>query len=276
MRTKRDLQKQLAAAGIRPTDTLLVHSSVKKIGETEGRADGILDALMEYLREGLLVLPTLSWAEIKTENPRFRVRDTPSCTGILTELFRKRSGVFRSLHPTHSLAAFGAKAEAFVAGHERFNTPCAWESPWGRIVQRNGKVLFIGTGIACNTLLHAVEEWFDVPGSLSDAEQPLEVVAGDGRVIPVPSRRHAGDHSRFYAKLEPLFLQHGVMRIVPFGDAQCHLADSRRMTELVLRLLKQDPNLFGHDRVPVLPKASDSPQPKKTSNIQHSTSNIEV
>ncbi|MBU4199910.1 MAG: AAC(3) family N-acetyltransferase [Verrucomicrobia bacterium] len=252
MYTKNNLKQHLAEMGIQPADTLLVHSSVKKIGETEGRADGILDALMEYLREGLLVFPMLSYAEIKTGNPRFSVRNTPSCVGILSELFRQRPGVFRSLHPTHSVAAFGRDAETFIAGHETFNTPCARESPWGRIVQRNGKILFIGTGIGCNTLLHGVEEWFGVPGMLSVEEQPLEVVTADGRVIPVPSRRHEGNRSRNYAKLEPLFLQHGVMRIVSFGNAKCHLADSRLMANFVTRLLEQDPSLFGHERVPVL------------------------
>ena len=70
------------------------------------------------MEPGLLVLPTHTWSYINAENPRFYVDDSPSCVGILTELFRKRPGVVCSLHPTHSVAALGKDAEDFIAGNE--------------------------------------------------------------------------------------------------------------------------------------------------------------
>ena len=36
--TKKELQKQLSDMGLQPTDTLLMHSSMKAIGEVEGGA----------------------------------------------------------------------------------------------------------------------------------------------------------------------------------------------------------------------------------------------
>ena len=41
---------------IEPSDTIMMHSSMKAIGDVEGGADTVLDALSEYLAEGLLVL----------------------------------------------------------------------------------------------------------------------------------------------------------------------------------------------------------------------------
>src|SRR5699024_7549757 len=116
MHTKESLMKQLEELNIRKEGTLLVHSSYKSLGEVEGGPDTVLDALSEYMKDGLLVLPTHTWEYINKDNPVFDVKNSPTNVGILTELFRKREGVIRSEHPTHSVAALGKDAEAFVAG----------------------------------------------------------------------------------------------------------------------------------------------------------------
>ena len=67
--TKKELQTQLSEMGLRPDDTLLMHSSMKAIGDVEGGADTVLDALMEYFSDGLLLLPTHTWASINADIP---------------------------------------------------------------------------------------------------------------------------------------------------------------------------------------------------------------
>ena len=250
MNSRASLERDLAALGITSSDTLLVHSSMKKIGPTEGGAETVLDALCSFPgKGGLLVLPTLTYS-LNAENPVFSVMETPSIVGLLTEMFRHRPGVVRSWHPTHSVAAFGEGAAAFTAGHERFDTPCARQSPWGRLIDRRAKILFLGTGIGCNTFLHGVEEHFGVPGMLTENHEALRVIAPDGTVIPVPSRRHVGNHSRFYAKMEPVFDRAGILTRGRFGEADCILLEAAPMSELVTKLLHQDPFLFTHDRLP--------------------------
>ena len=78
------------------------------------------------------MLPTHTWSYINADNPKFYVDQSPSCVGILPELFRKRPGVVRSSHPTHSVAALGQDAKAFTNDDHRFDTPCARGSAWGR------------------------------------------------------------------------------------------------------------------------------------------------
>ena len=46
MHTIASLTADLEALNIRRTDTLLIHSSMKSIGEVEGGADTVLDALL--------------------------------------------------------------------------------------------------------------------------------------------------------------------------------------------------------------------------------------
>ena len=87
MHTWESLMKQLEELGIDGKGTLLVHSSMKSMGPVEGGADTVLDALTAYMKEGLLVLPTHTWSYINADNPRFYVDQSPSCVGILPELF---------------------------------------------------------------------------------------------------------------------------------------------------------------------------------------------
>lgn len=101
------IKKQLTAMGLTGEETILIHSSMKAIGETQKGADTVLDALMEFFEKGLLLLPTHTWKTINAENPVFDVDNEPACVGILPNLFLKRHGVVRSLHPTHSMAGFG-------------------------------------------------------------------------------------------------------------------------------------------------------------------------
>lgn len=115
MYTKCDLIKNIYDIGIKPEDTLLVHSSMKSIGDVKGGADTVLDAFMEYMKPGLLIFPTHTWEQMNTDHNVFNPLYEPSCIGVLTNLFMRRTGVVRSWHPTHSVAAIGKDAkECFV------------------------------------------------------------------------------------------------------------------------------------------------------------------
>ena len=243
--TYASLTRDLEQSGLQRHDTLLVHSSMKAIGQVEGRADTVLDVLSDYLRDhGLLVFPTLTWSHVNADQPVFSVRDTPSVVGILPELFRRRPGVRRSLHPTHSVAALGREAEAFIAGHEQFDSPAAVGSPWHRLLQRRAKIMFIGAGIGHNTFLHGVEEWGHAADVLGDTHQPLVVLDESGRRLPVPSRRHIGGHSRYYARLEPHFAAIGALTRTRFGDAATTLLEAAPCAGFVLDLLSRWPAAF--------------------------------
>lgn len=127
--TKADLKHDLVAMGLTGNETILIHSSMKSIGPVEGGADTVLDAWMEFFAEGLLLLPTHTWRFINEENRVFDVRRSPCCVGILPELFRQRPGVVRSLHPTHSMAAYGKGAAATTGCGQPTAKCCCWGSP---------------------------------------------------------------------------------------------------------------------------------------------------
>lgn len=244
LHTKESLIRDLIKADILSTDTLLVHSSMKSIGQVDGGADMVLDAFIEHMSQGLLVMPAHTWSCINAENQVFDVRESKTCVGILTELFRKRAGVIRTLHPTHSLSAFGADAKAFTDGQEKFDTPCAPQSCYGKLEQRNAKVLLVGVDFSRNTLVHCIEEAAHVQGRMTDTHELLYSRDYNGNLINVPSRRHSNANSDRYVKLEPVMFERNLLQRVKFGDADCLLFNVKDLFSVTLELLNKNPRLF--------------------------------
>lgn len=274
MHTRTSLIEDLKKAGIRQDDTLLIHSSMKQIGAVDGGPETVIDAFLEWPgKNGLIVFPSLSYTLMHIYDPEsaqcrnckakpevclarnlpseatriFSVTDTPCCTGLLPNLFLHRPGVRRSLHMSHSLAAFGPDAEAFTAGHETGNTPCARNSPWGRLGDRNGKILMVGTNLSTCTFLHGVCEWALPVGSHAPPFACRAEVHGyDRRPIPMkePQYKTAG-YSGYFPLMEPLLEQEKILKRVVFGDASCLLLDCRRFEETTLRWLGEHPGGLG-------------------------------
>lgn len=232
------LKEQLGEMGIDPRGTLLVHSSMKAIGEVEGGAQTVLDVLCDYMRDGLLIFPTHTWAQMDSETYSvFDVRTEPSCVGILSELFRQRPGVVRSLHPTHSVAALGRDAVEYTSGEENAPTPCWRNGCWGRLYDRGASILFLGSPIAKNTFLHSVEEWCNVPGRLNPRKERFTSIDANGVRHTVYQNRHIvtppGEEAwRSFDKLVPEYLEGGALRYGQFGDAKCALGDAVKIADI--------------------------------------------
>ncbi|MFA6947797.1 MAG: AAC(3) family N-acetyltransferase [Eubacteriales bacterium] len=250
MYTKNDLLHDIEKSGLRPDDTVLIHSSMKAIGEVDGGADTVLDAFSEYMSDGLLIFPAHTWKTITFENNLYDYRTEPSCVGILSNMFMKRPGVIRSLHPTHSVATLGHDAEDYVSGEENRSTPCSYEGCWGKLYDRDAKILFLGCGVACNTYLHGVEERCDIPDRLTPYEKPYRIVLRDGSIITRLHRRHHsefakdGDVSVHYSKIMPSFIENGCAHECRIGDADCTLADCVGMYEITSEQLGKNPLMF--------------------------------
>lgn len=251
MQTQQSLLNQLHELGIDGRGTLLVHSSMKSMGEVEGGADTVLDALTDYMKDGLLVLPTHTWSTINASNPMFHVESSPCCVGILPELFRKRPGVVRSWHPTHSVAAIGQDAVAFTKDDHLYDTPCARGSAWGKLLDRKATILLVGVDLKRNTFIHGVEEWVDIPGRLTDGHEQLYTVLPDGTEISVPSRRHCGlSWSVHFWKVDEVLQRKGAMRLGKLGDAVVRVCDAAMVEAIITEMLRANPDLFS-DNLPL-------------------------
>ncbi|MDN6729882.1 MAG: AAC(3) family N-acetyltransferase [Alkalibacterium sp.] len=245
MHTKTSLVDDLKELNIKKQGTLLVHSSYKSIGDVKGGPATVLDSLSSYMKEGLLVLPTHTWDYINKDNAVFNVLESPSNVGILTEKFRKRKGIYRSEHPTHSVAALGQDAKGFTENEYRHETPCARASVWGKLLDRKAQILLIGVDLTKNTFMHGIEEWVNTPGRITDTYTDLYSILYSGEKVHVPSRRHCGSSSsEHYWKVEDLLLEEGAMRKGTFGDASVRILDAEKTALLLSELLVINPALF--------------------------------
>lgn len=265
---KQQLKDQLESMGLKGDETILIHSSMKAIGAVDGGADTVLDAWMEYFKDGLFLLPTHTWKTVNADNPVYNPYTTPSCVGLLTNMFMKRDGVIRSLHPTHSMSGYGKNAAEYLAGEEYNNTPCTPGGCYDRLKEVGGKVLLVGVGHERNTYIHSVEEVLNVPNRLSD--MPMELVIelqeesnNSGKLPPynrdegwkkhtdnklcrkVYVRKHYNAQqphiSEDFVKLNQIFLDSGVVKKVKFGDADSLLCDAKGMFNIVRQVIAPDP-----------------------------------
>ena len=144
MLTKKDIQVFLKENGIVPSDKVTVHASLRSIGEIEGGADGLIDAMSSYLSSGLLIIPTHTWDEVGRDHPFYDVQTSVPCIGTLAKVAAFRKDGVRSLHPTHSVTVFGKGAREFVKGEELCGSPAPVNSCLSRLYEEHGKVLLIG------------------------------------------------------------------------------------------------------------------------------------
>lgn len=245
---KQQFMEQIEALGVRPGDTLMVHSSLRAVGPVEGGGDTVLDAFLDYLSDGLLLLPTHTWGTIKGDPAVYDPSATPSCVGTLTNLARVRKNAVRSLHPTHSVAAFGKRAAEYAAGEEKADTPCPRWGCWGRLYDEKAKILFLGCPLTKNTYLHSVEEWHAIPHRLAEKTTRYYIRMPAGELRPVDLHCHYNeqcpDISRNYGKMEPAFLALGIGREGTIGQARSVLCEAVGAADLVGSLLGRNSDLF--------------------------------
>jgi len=161
--TPPDLQRALSQLGVLPGDVLMVHSAFDRFLGFHGGPVDVIRALQEVVGPGgTLMMPTIpfrgSAVEYALGEPVFDARQTVSRMGLITEVFRRAPGVVRSVHPTHSVAVWGSKADAIIAGHELADTPCGRLSPYAKLLDYDGKILLAGVPANTMTFCYFVAE----------------------------------------------------------------------------------------------------------------------
>lgn len=239
-----ELSNLLKDLGVHPGDTLMVHASLRSLGESMP-ADIVIAGLRRALGTGgTLMMPTLSDESVNAGQNLFDTEETPSCVGNLPEVFRRQQGVVRSMNPTHSAAAIGPRTSDLLVGHEKDDTPCGPHSPYARLPEVGGRILFLGCDMSVNTMMHAVEEKVMPPYLLED--EPMDFILTDSRGRQVTQSMRCHDFRGYrqrYDRLEAL-LPEGAVKRGQLMAADCMLVDARAAWDAALAALERDPFYF--------------------------------
>ena len=237
------VQQALKRLGIEPDSVLMVHSAFTQLSQDGYEPASILKAIVDYMYPGTLLMPTMSWRFVNALHPVFDERQTPSNTGILTELFRKQYATVRSCHPTHSVAGMGSLATKLLASHHLDDTPCSSRSPFGLHAQHNGWILMMGISIDCCTLVHAVEEAMAPEVYLKPVTQREEYLCRDRHGVErtVSLRRHQF-LPRNYFQFQDELAREGTLRVTRIDNTICRAFKAGDLVRVVNERLKGLPD----------------------------------
>ena len=237
MLTKESVFDCLSGLGIKPTDTVMIHTSMRAIGAVDGGCDGLIDFFRDYLSDGLFLVPTHTWANVNKKQPIYDVRSTEPCIGALPTVAAFRKDGVRSLHPTHSVTAFGVRAEEFVKGEEKAVTPCSKGGAWRRLYDEDAWILLLGVGLDKNTYIHAVDEILDLEGKLGDATE-LTVIDKEGREYKTSFRPHSHPTSQYFVNYKKPLDELSVLSYSTLGNASVTAMRARELTRVLLHIWK--------------------------------------
>jgi aminoglycoside 3-N-acetyltransferase len=141
--------------------TVIIHSSLLRFGIIEGGVRALLELLIkQFGTEGTLCMPTFTFSYPKRKY--WHALQSKSEAGSLTEYFRKREGVVRSLHPFHSICTIGPNAPYLIS--EISDSSFGPKSPFAKLFELNAFNISLGTNfIGGATYLHHTEESTRVP-----------------------------------------------------------------------------------------------------------------
>jgi len=240
------LLKKLIGAGRR---YLMMHSSLAACGHIRGGEKTLVDCVHHFC--DTLCLPTHSYcypAHVSEPGPVFDPRVTESQVGRVTNWFRRRPGVVRSIHPTHSLAAHGAGAEELCANHEACSAPCGAGTPYDTLVKRDAGVLMFGASMDTYTLFHTAEDAAQCPYLYEDQPYRLQALDYDGRLHQLLMWRQNMRVPRRFAEIGPVLEKEGLLLRARLGVGHVlYIPSARAVHAFVLEALASDPLYVVHE-----------------------------
>jgi aminoglycoside 3-N-acetyltransferase len=252
--TVESLAEQFAACGMTAGQTVVVHSSMSKLGYVVGGAEAVILALLTVLTpDGTLVMPTHTtentdpgfwqeppvpeswWTVIRQHTPAFNPLTTPTREmGRVPELFRTWPGVQRSHHPITSCAALGKYAAYLMESHP-LEDEFGDESPFGKLYALDGSILLLGAGHGNNTSLHVAEARASWPGKHTFRDGCAMLVDGQREWVYFDRMQpDASDFERIGADYEAQY----AVPVYKVGNADVRFIKQRPLVDFAVKWME--------------------------------------
>ncbi len=245
---KEEIINQLENMGAPKNSIVIVHVSLRAVGEIEGGAQTLLDAMIEYFTAegGVLCVPAHTWANFYEGNKVvLDENSSKTCVGKFCDISASDVRGRRTVsNPTHSLTLFGDKdkVDRLIKLEEQVKTPVSPKGCYGQIVEK-GHVLLIGVGHDKNTIMHCVEEMMSVPNRLSNTTAFMTIKMKDGnsykKEFAYFNEEDGVDPSNFFPKYEIAYRYHGAITDGFIGNAKAQLCNANIIKEVMFKINKR-------------------------------------
>ena len=217
----------------------MVHGSLRALGVTERRGEGVVASLLEALGSSGTLLSYVDY-EITAEVPYFDPERSPAALdhGVLAELIRLWPGAVRSLNPGASVVGLGAKANFYCQDHP-IQYGYGPNSPFAKLVASPGKVLLLGSHLDHVTLLHHAEHLANLPDKkivrrrdwvLREGKKtPLDVEEFDTSVPVIEAMEES-----IFASTVSEFIQRYKVPAGPVGNARSYLLPAESLVNFAV------------------------------------------
>jgi|LSQX01.3.fsa_nt_gb aminoglycoside 3-N-acetyltransferase len=241
----------LKQLGITEGDTILVHSSLSRLGYVDGGAAAVVSALLQTVGpNGTVGVPTFCGnTGIYLAGQRdYNINSSPSILGVISETVRTTPKALRSLHPTHSASFLGPNAAFLVEDHHLDNTPIGGRSPYRRLVDIGGKIVLLNVTLEYLTNFHTIEdevENFPFKVYLDEA-LTFNVTDTEGNAFEVKTYCHCPEmgKKRQCMKMRPYLLGNNVMKEAKLGSGTVTVLDAPKLHATLLDLYRKGITMY--------------------------------
>jgi aminoglycoside 3-N-acetyltransferase len=263
-----ELLAAIRSLGVMPGDAVMLHSAFEPHHGFRGTVHALIDVFVEAVGpSGHLLMVSLPYRSSSLaylqSGRRFDVRRTPSMMGMVSEMFRRRPGVLRSLHPTHPVLVAGPQAERFVAAHPLCRYPCGPGTPFDELARADGKVLFFNAAFDTITFFHWLEHMVHehLPFALY-TDTPFDVTVidadGHGRTVTTYVFAESAIRRRRFERFEQAMRERGAIRACRVGNSHLLAVDLKDAIACTQGML-QAGRLFYELNDPVVPSHAPPP-----------------
>jgi aminoglycoside 3-N-acetyltransferase len=226
--TSASLVADFDSLGVHRGMIVMVHSSLGRVGWTEGGPIAVIEALLAVLGpNGTLVMPAES-PQLADPSSRavFDPQTTPTTMGAIPQAFRSYPGTYRSSHPLVSVCANGRHAQAITAEHavEICEGP---GTPFEKLYELDAWTLLLGVGFNRCTSLHYAESL--VPNRRTMISR-FPVVENGVRVW-VEKLSMGTDNGTHFPIVGQRFVDRGGVRSGKVGQADALLFSTRALVD---------------------------------------------
>jgi aminoglycoside 3-N-acetyltransferase len=260
MYSRQELGDGFRRLGIVPGDTVMVHASVRAVGDVAGGPDQIHLALKDAVTaDGTLMMyascprhyDEVGRGGLSADEERELIEKLPAFdpltaradrdNGALVELFRTYPGSLVNPHVAR-FVVWGRRA-AHLISHQPWNYAFGRGSALERFVELDGRILLLACDHENVTFLHYAEHVVDIPDKRV-ARYRVPVIEQGRRVWREMEEfdtsgegAHAAWPDRFFARIVDTYLARTGNRGGVVGDARCFLLDASGLLALALTVM---------------------------------------